>query len=95
MVRRRKKADALPSAPGWYPDPFSATGTGERYFDGKKWTSNADRAERVVSELPGRHRRRLRKLRKARPLPSGNRRRLLAPAIFIVVVLITWWFQYR
>jgi hypothetical protein len=26
-----------PREPGWYPDPWSATGTGERYFDGKKW----------------------------------------------------------
>src|SRR5262245_55213958 len=26
-----------PDAPGWYPDPWSATGAGERYFDGKKW----------------------------------------------------------
>ena len=26
-----------PDGPGWYPDPWSATGTGERYFDGKQW----------------------------------------------------------
>jgi hypothetical protein len=26
-----------PDAPGWYPDPWSATGSGERYFDGKQW----------------------------------------------------------
>ena len=29
-----------PSEPGWYEDPFSATGTGERYWDGKKWGTN-------------------------------------------------------
>jgi hypothetical protein len=28
-----------PSAPGWYPDPWTATGKGERYFDGKQWGS--------------------------------------------------------
>ena len=28
-----------PRAPGWYPDPWSATGSGERYFDGKRWGS--------------------------------------------------------
>jgi hypothetical protein len=25
----------MPREPGWYPDPFSATGDGERYFDGR------------------------------------------------------------
>jgi hypothetical protein len=29
-----------PDAPGWYPDPWSATGGGERYFDGKRWGTN-------------------------------------------------------
>ena len=28
-----------PSGPGWYPDPWSADGKGERYFDGKHWGS--------------------------------------------------------
>jgi len=38
MGRKERDADPyLPDAPGWYPDPFSATGTGERYFDGKQW----------------------------------------------------------
>lgn len=91
MVRGQKKSGDPPSEPGWYPDPFSATGTGERYFDGKKWTSN-DRADQVVSELPSRHQRRLRKLRR---LPSANARSLLAPAVFLVLVLVTWWFQNR
>jgi hypothetical protein len=31
--------DVRPSAAGWYPDPWSATGSGERYFDGKQWGS--------------------------------------------------------
>lgn len=89
MVRGRRKSGDLPNAPGWYPDPFSATGTGERYFDGEKWTSN-DRADPVVMSLPNRQQRRLRKLRR---LPSANARSLLAPAIFLVLVLVTWWFQ--
>jgi hypothetical protein len=35
-----------PDAPGWYPDPWSATGDGKRYFDGKRWGAGAhcDRA---------------------------------------------------
>ena len=28
-----------PTGPGWYPDPWSADGKGERYFDGKRWGS--------------------------------------------------------
>ncbi len=28
-----------PGGPGWYPDPWSADGNGERYFDGKRWGS--------------------------------------------------------
>jgi hypothetical protein len=38
MAGRGKSEDPEhPSAPGWYPDPWSATGEGERYYDGKKW----------------------------------------------------------
>ncbi len=29
-----------PGAPGWYPDPWSATGDGQRYFDGERWGSS-------------------------------------------------------
>ena len=39
----RKEGDTdpyQPDAPGWYPDPWSATGGGERYFDGKRWGTN-------------------------------------------------------
>jgi len=42
MVGRRGKDDPEGArAPGWYPDPWSATGEGERYFDGKKWGTSA------------------------------------------------------
>ena len=38
MAGRGKSDDPEhPSEPGWYPDPWSATGEGERYYDGKKW----------------------------------------------------------
>jgi hypothetical protein len=40
-----------PDAPGWYPDPWSATGEGERYFDGKRWgTTERPRAGHSVAE---------------------------------------------
>ncbi|HEY3672042.1 MAG TPA: DUF2510 domain-containing protein [Acidimicrobiia bacterium] len=29
-----------PEKPGWYPDPWSATGTGERYWDGTRWLTS-------------------------------------------------------
>jgi hypothetical protein len=62
-----------PRAPGWYPDPFSATGDGERYFDGKGWgTSERPRGRHTVSEprpVTDLGPRRVRsRLRRARPL---------------------------
>jgi hypothetical protein len=42
----------MPREPGWYPDPFSATGDGERYFDGKGWGSTEwPRGRHTVTEL--------------------------------------------
>ena len=41
MGRKQGDTDQYqPDAPGWYPDPWSATGGGERYFDGKRWGTN-------------------------------------------------------
>ena len=38
MGRKQGDTDQYqPDTPGWYPDPWSATGGGERYFDGKRW----------------------------------------------------------
>jgi hypothetical protein len=38
-----------PSGPGWYPDPWSADGKGERYFDGKRWgTTERPRARHTT-----------------------------------------------
>jgi hypothetical protein len=39
--RRKGEEPELPRGPGWYPDPWSATGDGERYFDGKRWGTSA------------------------------------------------------
>jgi matrixin/uncharacterized protein DUF2510 len=39
--RRKDDEPELPRGPGWYPDPWSATGDGERYFDGKRWGTSA------------------------------------------------------
>jgi hypothetical protein len=35
--RKQDDSDIRPAKAGWYPDPWSADGRGERYFDGKKW----------------------------------------------------------
>jgi hypothetical protein len=40
-----------PSAPGWYPDPWSATGAGERYFDGDRWRTTERPLEQDTTAL--------------------------------------------
>ena len=59
----RKEGDTdpyQPDAPGWYPDPWSATGGGERYFDGKRWGTNerprARHSTNVITMKPPRAR---------------------------------------
>ena len=42
-----------PSGPGWYPDPWSADGKGERYFDGKRW-GTTERPRRAAHHGRGR-----------------------------------------
>jgi hypothetical protein len=81
------KKPESPSAPGWYPDPWSATGSGERYFDGKGWGT----AERPR----GRH-----SAHEPRPLSSGAPRSRLSrvrPILFIaaLVVISVVLVQYR
>jgi hypothetical protein len=50
-----------PDTPGWYPDPWSATGAGERYWDGTRWLTTERPIERAhggtVVELTPRRRR--------------------------------------
>jgi len=80
-VRGSKGDDAnRPAKAGWYPDPWSADGRGERYFDGKKWgTSERPLArEATVTKLTGRR---------------GARRRMrqLGPVlVFLTAVLAVW-----
>ncbi len=53
MGRKGGDADPYhPDAPGWYPDPWSATGAGERYFDGMQWgTSERPRGRHTAATV--------------------------------------------
>jgi hypothetical protein len=53
-----------PAAPGWYPDPWSADGKGERYFDGRHWGSTERPRARHTMVDPD--------VRRARPLVRGR-----------------------
>ena len=53
-----------PSAPGWYPDPWSATGQGERYFDGREWGSTERPLARHAATPPDRAGRSTRRTRR-------------------------------
>jgi hypothetical protein len=68
---------ANPTQPGWYPDPWSATGEGERYFDGKRWGSTEKPLARhtVATKEPGED-----------PGP-GRFRRLVVPIVVLVVLV--------
>src|SRR4051812_12018922 len=81
-----------PKEPGWYPDPFSATGSGERYWDGTKWGTSERPLGRhsTVLEMPtGRDRRKRTKAGRNGDSgePSSNSRRFKIIAGFIVVVV--------
>jgi hypothetical protein len=88
----------MPSAPGWYPDPWSATGSGERYFDGKRWGTTERPLGREVVVLESRRRRRVRGGRsdlgdegEARTRRRG--RALLSIAIVVALVGVAWYLQ--
>jgi hypothetical protein len=93
MGRKNSESDPyLPGAPGWYPDPFSATGTGERYFDGKQWgTTERPRGRESTVVVPMR-RPRSRGLKGRRPVAGregGGLKALIARyRIPIILVLI-------
>jgi hypothetical protein len=78
MAGRRKTTDA-PLTPGWYPDPWSATGIGERYFDGKRWGS---------TERPRSGHSTVERKQRARTRDDGSRRfpraRVVVAVLFIV-----------
>jgi hypothetical protein len=65
-----------PKEPGWYPDPWSATGEGERYFDGKHWgtTERPMGRHTVVAKEP------------VGDEPS-RLRRLVVPVVVLVVLV--------
>ena len=70
-----------PREAGWYPDPWSADGKGERYFDGKKWGTSERplaRAATVTSLAPRRARAR------------NGLRKYGALLAFIAAVLVVW-----
>src|SRR4051794_27602326 len=74
-----------PREAGWYPDPWSATGEGERYFDGKRWgTTERPRARHSVAEpIP------IRSGKRKRRSGSGRIKARFANArVWIIVVLI-------
>jgi Matrixin/Protein of unknown function (DUF2510) len=78
--RKQDDSDIRPGKPGWYPDPWSADGRGERYFDGKKWgtTERPLPREATVTQITSRRTARLR-LRPFGPV-----------LIFAAAVLLVW-----
>jgi hypothetical protein len=81
MAGKGAKPEA-PREPGWYPDPWSATGEGERYFDGKRWGTTEKPLARLSAPEPAATRITTRsRLQRARPWIAGLV--LLAAAIAI------------
>jgi hypothetical protein len=83
-----------PSEPGWYPDPWSATGDGERYFDGEKWGSSERPLGRLTVVDLEEHRKQRGRRNKSTSSASTSRWRLpphLRPvALLIALVLLIW-----
>lgn len=100
MSRDSKAQPPTPTAPGWYPDPWSATGHGERYFDGKAWGRTDRPVGRAVGPLddsdePTRSRRR-RLAGGSRRSPGRFRRNLLPFGLLAVTVGLVWGYgQYN
>ncbi|MFN8027568.1 MAG: matrixin family metalloprotease [Acidimicrobiia bacterium] len=80
---RGRGRDEFPSTPGWYPDPWSATGTGERYFDGRTWGSTErPRGRHTVVEKPEK------RGRADAPDGDGSPRRLRGGLRWVVVIAV-------
>src|SRR5437763_9479857 len=71
---RDSARDEWPDVPGWYADPWSATGTGERYFDGKRWGTTERPLGRHTAPGSG-TKTRNRTHRQQRPAADGGVRR--------------------
>lgn len=85
----RNAIPGKPSTPGWYPDPWSATGSGERYFDGKQWgTTDRPHARHSTVATDVRRRRRFASLRE-------NRRGVVAVVLLAAVTAGVWFLQNR
>lgn len=69
-----------PTAPGWYPDPWSATGEGERYFDGNRWGSSEKPLARhsVATREPD-------------PVKPDRARRVFLPVAVLAVLVAAVW----
>jgi hypothetical protein len=77
VAKGSDKQSGDPTEAGWYPDPWSATGEGERYFDGRRWGSTEKPLARhtVATKEPG-----------DAPGP-GRFRRLVVPIVVLVVLV--------
>jgi Matrixin/Protein of unknown function (DUF2510) len=80
-----------PRAPGWYPDPWSATGEGQRYFDGERWGTNEKPLGRhttvAVEPIPFRRRSRWRRRSRKRSGTLSERLRNGWPFIALAVLI--------
>ncbi len=75
-----------PSAPGWYPDPWSATGTGERYFDGKRWgTTEKPRGRHSAPVLTD--------IAERSSARAGRGRTFVSIAVVVALVAAVWYLQ--
>ena len=88
MAQGRGESPESPGSPGWYPDPWSATGQGERYFDGKLWGSSE--RPRARHSAPG-------EMARAERVPydegagAGRSRRPWRPAVALLVLFAMVW----
>lgn len=83
-----------PSTPGWYPDPWSADGIGERYWDGKRWRGS-DRADHPTVAKPEKRRRASRTDRASAAPGSSRRRTVVGIVVLLVVATGMVWLQRR
>ncbi len=74
-----------PRAAGWYPDPWSATGDGERYFDGKHWGSSARPLARHSNVPKG--------IQKPVRAVRSRTRSLIGPIVFLLLVAGVYFIQ--
>lgn len=79
-----------PLGPGWYPDPWSATGRGERYFDGQRWGTTERPIGREVVVVLGDHMPRRSGTRGSRVRRSRRFRAALPFVALVVAVGVVW-----